>query len=641
MIRTCKEGAHILKQSDKAKNVKIETAVDLWDAFEKASNLQKDFYDKELEKQIREKLSLPDTVSIRKNLEQKEIPVEKLLMAILTAMQPFSQMMRDLLKMFEKASAGQGDYNLRIHMEFGSMDDTLDFDLENFRQYEKMTEQACRIVETQIPKELWKMVNAYRRDGMIRNKTHIGQDDICRWIEEYHSEDKWPDFVPERPSMGEPRLDKLTARCWDIFETAVAGYRQIYDEAKGRRQSVGDACDRSNRDSFWAAEQDCWTCLFLEAVAGTADKLQCLPIDKKTRLAEEIADDLERYFLTVDTIKMETMQIVDNLIEILNLPFWKKRYELYSAWVSTQIVEALGNRDIKFQVKDNTLSFSFGGSHFATCTGLCPPLEIWAELRTNAKNLVGNGRKNAIQPDYTLATSPVMDPDNTVVVVECKQYEKPNRKNFRDAIIDYAGGRPKAVIMLAGYGMVPQEVCEGIGDERIKSRAAGFSLMRPGSLQAKEFREKLRESVLEYYRNKAREDRDYLYPWGDLQKPCLIRLKWGEHPKDLDLHLRIIGAPEGMDHIYFKNRGNENVMPYAYLDKDVTQGWGPETIRISKWTELDYVVEVHDYSKNSKDVSFEVEVCCGQDRFCFQRRNLTGVHEWTVLRIGKSGIKEL
>ena len=35
----------------------------------------KDFYDKELEKQIREKLSLPDTVSIRKNLGQKEIPV--------------------------------------------------------------------------------------------------------------------------------------------------------------------------------------------------------------------------------------------------------------------------------------------------------------------------------------------------------------------------------------------------------------------------------------------------------------------------------------------------------------------------------------------------------------------------------------
>ena len=81
-------------------------------------------------------------------------------------------------------------------------------------------------------------------------------------------------------------------------------------------------------------------------------------------------------------------------------------------------------------------------------------------------------------------------------------------------------------------------------------------------------------------------------------------------------------------------------MPYAYLDKDVTQGWGPETIRISKWTELDYVVEVHDFSKDSKDVSFEVEVCCGKDHFCFQRRNLTEVHEWTVLRIGKSGIKE-
>lgn len=628
-----------MRRTDKAKKLEIETAVDLWDVFTKASNLQKDFYDKELEKQIRKKLALPDTVNIRKSLTQKDTPVESLLAAILTAMQPFSQMMCDLLKMFIKASAGQGDCNLRIHMELGQVDEALDFDLENFRQYERVTGQVCRIVEAKMPKELWKMVYIFQKGWITNNKMPIEQNDIRQWLEEYRTEDKWPDFMPDRPLMGNQYLDNLTAKCWDIFEMAVARCRQVYDEDKGRCQTVQDECDQSKGNQFWAAEQDCWTSQFLEAVACTAATFHHLSIDRREKLAKDIADDLRRYLSDTEMEKIEIMQMVDDLIEILNLPFWKKRHELYSVWVSTQIVEALKDRDIKFQVKDNTLSFSFGGSHIATCNGLCPPLEIWAEFRTSAKKLVGHGRTNAIQPDYTLAVDSVKDPDNTVVVVECKQYETPDIRNFRDAVIDYANGRPKAVVMLAGYGIVPPKVYEEIESENIKSRAAGFSLMRPASFSAKEFKEKLRKSVLEHYRKKAKEDGKYLHPWNTLQKPCSIQLKWGEHPRDLDLHLHMIGGPEGMDHVYYEKKGNADVIPYAYLDKDVTQGRGPETITISQWTEADYIVEVHVFSNDSEYASFEVEVCCGQDCFCFQKLNLTGASTWIIFRMNRKGIE--
>ena len=631
-----------MKKTGNAKNIKIETTMDLWDVFEKATNLQNDFYDKELEKQLRKSLILSDTVSIKKGLMENKVSIKHLLIAILTALQPFSQMLSDLLKMFVKASAGRSDCNLRIRMAFDNLDNVLDFDLDKFKQYEEATKQTCKTVETIMHIDLWKLKRIYEKSLTTNNKIPIEQDDISQWVKEYWSEDRWPDFIPKRPLMGVQRLDELTAKCWDIYEKAVAGFMQVYDETKGRRDTAYYEHCQNKRDVFWTAEVDCWTCHFLEAIASTASMLHHMSNDlKKEEIANKIADNLEQYFASLEITKNVIKQSIDSLIEILNLPFWKKRYELYSAWVSTQIVEALQDRDIEFQITNNTLSFSFSGSHLATCNGLCPPLEIWAELRTNAKKLIGNGRKNAIQPDYTLAVAPVENPDNTVIVVECKQYENPSMKNFREAVIDYAVGRPQAVVMLAGYGKIPQKMYEGIADEEVKVRIADFSFMRPGSPSAKEFKEKLRESVLEYYRNKAKENINYLYPWNNPQEAVFVCLSWGAYPKDLDLHLRMMEDSKEIAHIFYDEKGKERETPYAYLNNDVTQGWGPEIVRISRWTKVDYIIEVHNFSGESEDVSFEVEVCCGQDSLCFQRYNLKEAAAWTVFRMNRKGIEIL
>lgn len=630
-----------MKKTKEEKNIKkIETTMDLWNIFEKATNLQKDFYDKELERQIRKKLAISDTVNTKKGLKENKISIEHLLIAILTAMQPFSQMMSDLLEMFIKASAAQGDCNLRMRIEFDSLNDALDFDLANFKQYEAITKQTCKTVEAIVPKDLFKMRNIYEKGCVTNYKIPIEQDDISQWIEEYQSKDRWPDFIPKRPSMGVQRLDDLTAKCWDIFEKMVAGFRLAYDETQGRHKTVLNEYRRNERDPFWKAELDWWSSQFLETVAYTAATFHRMSNKEEMKaLADEIADDLEQYFATMEVRKTVVPQIVDSLIEILNLPFWKKRHELYAAWVSTQIVQALQDREIEFHVENNTLSFSFGGSHIATCTGLCPPLEIWAELRTNATKVIGTGRKNAIQPDYTLAAAPAIEPDNTAVVVECKQYEKPSIKNFRDAVTDYAAGRPQAVIMLSGYGKIPEKMYEGIGDAEIRSRVADFSFMRPGSPSAEEFKEKLRESVLEYYRKKAKENINYLYPWSNPQEAVSVCLRWGEHPRDLDLHLHMMEDSKEIVHVFYDEKGKELESPYAYLFCDVTQGWGPEIIRILRWTAADYVIEVHDYSGESEEVSFEVEVCCGQDILCFQRHNLPKAFNLTVFRMNRMGIE--
>ena len=80
-----------------------------------------------------------------------------------------------------------------------------------------------------------------------------------------------------------------------------------------------------------------------------------------------------------------------------------------------------------------------------------------------------------------------------------------------------------------------------------------------------------------------------------------IVLSWGESPRDLDSHLTGPYEDEGRFHIYYSYRGNENSeqSPYAWLDRDDTSSFGPETITIFKLVSGEpYRYSVHDYSND-------------------------------------------
>ena len=71
-------------------------------------------------------------------------------------------------------------------------------------------------------------------------------------------------------------------------------------------------------------------------------------------------------------------------------------------------------------------------------------------------------------------------------------------------------------------------------------------------------------------------------------------LSWGENPKDLDLHIKSSDF-----HISFRNKIVKNKL--ATLDRDSTQGFGPETITINNLDKnKKYEVLVHNYTQNSK-----------------------------------------
>ncbi len=72
-------------------------------------------------------------------------------------------------------------------------------------------------------------------------------------------------------------------------------------------------------------------------------------------------------------------------------------------------------------------------------------------------------------------------------------------------------------------------------------------------------------------------------------------LSWGQDPSDLDSHLWV---PQGTGfyEVYFGDEGTCDADPWACLDVDDTDSYGPETITITQMQGGTYSYAVHWYS---------------------------------------------
>lgn len=75
-----------------------------------------------------------------------------------------------------------------------------------------------------------------------------------------------------------------------------------------------------------------------------------------------------------------------------------------------------------------------------------------------------------------------------------------------------------------------------------------------------------------------------------------IVLSWGESPLDLDSHLKTPLIEGNSYHIYYQNYGSSTSAPYAALDIDDTQSYGPETVTIYDLFTGTYHYYVYNYS---------------------------------------------
>ena len=574
----------------------ISNPVELWQRICQTAEFGQRAYDQSLLREIRESLSLPNVGGIKYWILKKQISSEQIIAAVLHALKPFSMMMTDLFDMFATAGAQQSNNNLILSFDFKKGKEEYDIDLESFRQQMSIVQTAVQSAYSVIPESPWTMIR------IINNlcnpvESRALPDSINRWLMDYddcREHRTWPDYFPSQPLLGIDTLDQQVNYLWNIMKTSIFVYRKM--GADNRYDIYGD--------SFWYAETDHWIGCFMRALMKQITLIKSLAEDAKDIRAKDLADSYERIIESLSWIKVESdvTYLFTCLNNILKLPFWKHRYELYSVWISTQIVSALSEKP-RFNVINNAIRFSFSGAHIATFDEFDPPLELWAEVRTPYSFPRGEGRKNHIQPDYTLSVGNPKNKDNSVVVVECKQCKRCYHNNFLRATEDYAGGRPNANVLLVNYGPVSNRLSSRL-NSGLQKRIDFFGLVYPNSNNVIRFRQRLREIVY----NSC----NLIYVEQDVQivsslSQCVITLEWGSIPRDLDIHLLITYSNKSHDHIYFRNMGKLDKYPFAALDMDDRAGNGMETITMQYFPDNTYDVFVRNYS-GEKEINEPVKV---------------------------------
>lgn len=577
----------------------ISSAKELWHEIKRVADFTTADYDKEFFNSICEQLSITQSDLEEEMFDEKAITCEELFLAVCRALEPFSEMLCDLLEMFEQAGAQQSDRNLNIALNIKD-DEPLKFNIDAFKKKIVELTYTLQYVNTYIIENPWEIIRLFSSNN---NRIICKNENVRNWLRIYYEEDRWPEKLPDQPKTNYSELNKKIKLFWKLIEYSINKYREAYDESIGKRASISLSWRNQTSEIqrlFWQHETDFWVGSLIDTITFTVENIS--NVDEAKKLEDKIDQFLHKLRVERKLVDVET----EKVIEIFNLPYWEKRYEMYSVWVCTQIIKALDGTGIVFNVINNTLSFSFKGSHIATCTHLHPNIFIFAELRTAYDKPIGKGRKANIQPDYTLAFPSLDFLQSTVAVVECKQYKKSNNTNFKNAIIDYANGRPNSHVFLVNYGPISATVQKNLPDN-ISDRSELIEYVKPTSDNCEHFQQLLRNKILSKCSLSnciSAEETD--------SAQCYINLKWSEYPKDLDLVLRIKDSVGKFHYVTYVDKGNLDNIPYARLDQDCTDGNGNETITISRWCGIEYDVFINNYSSenvigNYADITIQID----------------------------------
>lgn len=577
-------------RADSAPLPLLESAAAIWTFLRRQGGLDLEFHadmDGEIVTALKVKLGLDAAADLDSVLQAGSVSIERFVEAFLTALGPYSKMMSELLAMFERAGGRRTENALRARFDFGH-DLALEFDIAQFRDWVERIERARALVEVPVlsADRLWPLLQILH-PKVARHEWNTPADDpsVSDWLMVYRNQRRWPVSEPALPPSGDADLDLQLQRAYAVWSSVVrvlrdfSPDRQELHSAYGRLQRTQVVRDGWPLGTLGAFDTDGWSGTMLESMYRLA----------RSRVTDVI-EPLQSFFDALPTTTVERETAVRLLLEFLNLPVWKLRHELFSAWISTQIVEAAAAFSPRVHAHDGLISFAFGGSHLATFDATRPAVHLWAELRSPVDVTLTKKEKH-IPPDYTLVVDPITAEGSAVVVVECKQYRRESRENFGHAIYKYAVGRPGAAIVLVNYGRASQRVLDGQPlTPRDHHRIHVFGDVRPGSSAQAEFRRTIAEVLAE--RTPIVEP-EMSTTVADLREVLRgIELRWPA-ACDLDLHLLLASG----EHVSFAERGALDREPFAALSGDEQRG-GTEVITVGRVLPVRYRCYVHNYNRS-------------------------------------------
>ncbi|MCJ1707520.1 hypothetical protein [Microbacterium sp. VKM Ac-2923] len=595
------------------------TAAGLWREWERAGALRPNDYDADVVEHLRRVLvrqGHDGAVQIDQAMDDARWSSRDLLHALAPLVASFTGMLRDLLRLMQRvdALAGTGG-NLRVQYEFVE-GDLVDESLNDFRErVRRMESTVIRLRPLSFdasrafhPGPLQDYMSWDSVNGLLLSAGATSWDS---W--------RFAEGVPDPVPTGRPHIDDRAGRIISLVRRVLERLEEMGVDMDAVRAWERKHHDDLRRDpvleQIYFAATDLWPLFVAGAVyAWTADAATKAtgPLDENLAAIDEWLDEFDADERDEVTVERD----VEDLLDVLSLPAWGKRHELYSAWITTQLDRALESR-LEFVVVDNALRFPFHATLLANLPTLHGPVELWCEVRSAATGTLHGGRKRGIQPDYRFQRRMTGTPADltTVVAVEVKQYKSPAALRHGGTMRDYVTNLPGATVLLVAHGPLGERVVDAVPpSDRDRARAhPDVRIGRPRD--AAEFRAEI-----------AR-----LLP-APAPRPTRIELRWSSAVSDLDLYVH-----DGDEETSYRTRQTT----HSVLREDAVDG-GPEVIDIAPEVSRQLEVHVNVYSAGTiRDATPMVTFFRGEDTLLIlappEELALIDERWWDVARIDDAG----
>ncbi|MDQ3936252.1 MAG: hypothetical protein M3340_16660 [Actinomycetota bacterium] len=571
--------------------------------------LEPQSWDLQLVDELHRKLGL-GAGDVGEALERADVPTETFVVEFFAAMAPFAEMLEDLLQLFEEQGVTQTDRVVQIEFDFGAEADKLRFDLESFRTaHTTWTRAHRRVAAPEWTHDEWWQLRTLLLGDALGYSSGDDPPELLDFKDQYMS-GRWPERVPPAPVTDNPRLDtqlelaRLAGQSFIRIGRELGADRQVLNERLDAGRRPGPEGDPEQTDPrvepIGQADTDHYALGLMQAVYVAAARA------RSGEDVEEAAARLEAFFDAHPLPIVEIEELVEELLDVLQLPIWKHRYDLYAAWVLSEIVAALPAGARLVTPERGVLRFPFSPTPMAQIAGCREEITVWSELRSPLSDPLGSSRQANVQPDYSIVVAgaaPEPGPETSILEVECKQYKTPVTRSFAAALRDYAKARPNAVAVLVSHGRANADRIVAAVPEEQRDRTRVIGELHPGNPPARDA-----------FARCVGEQLDRLCPKPQptpavadasaadaASAPAVMRcsLSWDAPPRDLDLHLTIDGG-DGATTVSYRSPGSLDAPPFAQLLEDVREPGGRETIVVSRWLDGMYRFAVHAYSDDGE-----------------------------------------
>lgn len=451
----------------------ITNAGDLWNTWVASKTLRPQDYDKDLADELESRLTLPratDPSKLADRLNAAGWTPRELIRFMTPHLASFSAMLKDLLALYTRIVAVSADgENLRVSYEFDE-GHPVDVELHAFRETIERLELSLSQIDQFVFPTAGDFLpcpfgNHSRRFSELQDRgsrvTGISLDAFRR-----HA---IPNTCPLPDMTGDHEIDLLSVR-----------HRQMIDAVIGIAQSYGATSagieGPPGSFSFHPAHlplTDCW----LAVQIGLNQHLTAGGVVADAMTSPESRRTFSAWLDTFwEESTVEEEVLVEHVTNVLSLPEWGQRHDLYAAWIASQFDAALPSEHFKFRVENGTLSFPFKGTHLATLETPDGPVELWCELRQPATGPLSGGRKAGVQPDYLFLEARTRRP---LVAVEVKQYRRAAATRHRATMLDYLRNLPDAIVVLVGHGPLGRTIDSKL-PVHLRPRARVHDRVQPG-----------------------------------------------------------------------------------------------------------------------------------------------------------------